>query len=161
MSEENKPEEKKEITLRQAFNQLSFDIQKNIEANCEQTEEKLFEKMDEIDDKLAKILKLIEGEENNENEEESSDENGTSIADKFAIPEEKEELTSEAMSNMETNILDTNLKVEALENTVRNMYRKINELIKVNNAILKKMENNSSKNVEKNDKTNIKTKKVL
>ena len=140
---------KMESMIKQIMQKISIDIQKNTDDNGEQTENNIKERIDILEQHIDDLFKsksfkttkdTDSGEEYDEDSDEGEDENlAQSMASKFSQPIQ-EENASEVMTNIESNILDTNLRIEGLENTVKIIRGKMNELIKVNNAILKRLE---------------------
>ncbi len=80
----------------------------------------------------------------NEEEREQDDGNKTKlIADKFEIPSRLTERRTDIVARikvMESMFVDTNLRLDEMDHTIKTFSTKINELIKVNNSILKRLE---------------------
>jgi len=131
--------------LPKLMEEVIFSIKKNIESNSEQSEDSILNRFSQLERLVCQALGIeppINEEEDDGEEDESL---SKSIADKFNIPEIKSiSNTSEVLNNMESNILDTNCRLENLETSIGHLQLKINDLIKVNNAILKRLETTNS-----------------
>jgi hypothetical protein len=144
--------------LSKILDEFVFSIKKNIESNSEQTEDSILNRFSRLEKLIYKVLGenctlLISDDECEDEDEENDDKlnnEDTKIADKFKLPKVKTNRSLDTINNIESNILDTNCRLENLENSIGGIQVKINELIKVNNAILKRLETTNSNFVQHN-----------
>jgi len=132
------------------LDKISYEIQKNIEQNSEETEKSFIDRINVLEENIKELLggNIIKTDsQNNEDidNDEESIELDKSIADKFKPPPPSPDNinTNERLANMESHLMDVNMRVDNLEKTQKAVYKKLNDLVKVNNAILKNLEQNN------------------
>jgi len=133
------------------LDKISYEIQKNIEQNSEETEKSFIDRINVLEENIKELLggniinKLESQNNENNDDDEESIELDKSIADKFKPPPPSPDNinTNERLANMESHLMDVNMRVDNLEKTQKAVYKKLNDLVKVNNAILKNLEQNN------------------
>jgi len=148
---------------------LVHTIEKNIERNCEENEDAITNRIDLLEQRLIeiiqnKVVNEIEKEteietEINEDEDEETNGNGNgddlrrSMSEKFDVSKTKTanpDTVMDKVTVVESVLIDTNMRMETLEKTVKTMGDKLNDLVKVNNAILKRLESGAQFSGKKN-----------
>lgn len=141
------------------LNNFSYGLLQSIDKNSEETESGIINRIEQLERVLYKSYypKVKEESESKEEEEETECDLNSSMAGKFTPPPEKPVNIEEKVTTLESQILEIDLKVDEMVKILKSTHSKINSLVKVNNAILRKLEKRGkserSEKSEKSDKS--------